>query len=168
MPKLPGRCCSLSHLGVDANGGLAEDTLVELHTETRQHTPASHTRSARRTHNGQDTAASALANGRADHAKVIGGSGDRGGWVETRVLVDATWKGDENQTEMDEKRKGTLTLSAVEISSTEDVGGAALGRPVEAAAGDIDRLALVEGGGEGGGEAGEEGDGGDGELHFGC
>lgn len=117
MPKLPGRCCSLSHLGVDANGGLAEDTLVE---------------------NGQDTAASALANGRADHAKVIGGSGDRGG------------------------------LSAVEISSTEDVGGAALGRPVEAAAGDIDRLALVEGGGEGGGEAGEEGDGGDGELHFGC
>lgn len=65
-----------------------------------------------------------------------------------------------------ENGNGTLTVGAVEISDTEDVGSAALGGAIEAGARSVGDLTLNDrGSGESDGDEGE--DGGDGELHFG-
>lgn len=59
-----------------------------------------------------------------------------------------------------------LTSAAVEVSNAEDVGGAALGRAVEAAAGDVD-LALLDLRGQGRDEADAHGEDGSSEPHVG-
>jgi len=56
-------------------------------------------------------------------------------------------------------------VGAVEVREAEDVSRAALRSPVEAGAGDVDGLALLDNRGREG-DAGEEGGDGDGELHL--
>jgi hypothetical protein len=98
----------ISHLRGNTSGGVAEDALVK---------------------DGQNAAASTLADGGADLGEVVSVNGDVGG------------------------------LSAVEVGNAEDVGGAALGAAVEAGARDVDlALVDLNGGGGSHGEAGKGGD----------
>ena len=103
-------------LVLDTSGGVAQDALVK----NREH-----------------AASSALADGRADPAEVVG-AGHRSGRV-----------------------------AAVQVSNTEDIGSAALGGAIETAAGNVGDLTLLDRGGEGSNEAGAEGNDGSGELHVG-
>lgn len=57
-------------------------------------------------------------------------------------------------------------VGTVKVGNAEDIGSAALRGAVEAAAGDVDGLAVLELGRGSEGDAGEEGDKGGGELHL--
>lgn len=59
-----------------------------------------------------------------------------------------------------------LTVGAVKVGNAEDIGSAALGGGIEAAAGNVKGLAVLELGRGSEGDAGKEGNDGGGELHF--
>jgi hypothetical protein len=82
----------------NTSGGVAEDALVE---------------------DGQDTAASTLANGRAGRGELVGGCENLGG------------------------------LAAVEVGKSENIGSTALGGAVEARAGSVDLALVNHAGGSG-------------------
>ena len=104
------------HLILDTGGGVAEDALVE---------------------DGEDTAASTLADGGADLGEVVGIGGSL--WGDT----------------------------AVKVGKTEDIGSTALRRAVEAGARNVGLAVLNGSTGSGSGEANKGGKGDDGELHVG-
>jgi hypothetical protein len=59
-----------------------------------------------------------------------------------------------------------LTVGAVKVGNSEDIGSAALRGGIQAAAGNVDGLAVLELGRGSEGDAGKEGDDGGGELHL--
>lgn len=106
------------------------------------------------TYDREHAAASTLADGRADSAEV------------GRVGRDiGSWNGQQGDSQ-GSRSLLSLTSATVEVSNTEDVGGAALGRAVEAAAGDVE-LALLDLRGQGRDEADAHSEDGSGELHLG-
>lgn len=112
------------------------------------------------TYDRESAAAGTLADGRANSAEGIGVGGSLGGCQVQKMLAQGRESRD---------KCGERTLAAVEVHKTENVGSTALGRAVDAAAGDVGHLARLDLlGREGRDEASEDGSGdGESELHFG-